>query len=251
MGAASGMAASQASRRRGVAASSETAEGPGAEGWCHLAGPSQPANWAATLCASPSQGVVLKSRQNVAGSPATGWETVVVASGLTTPGQICGILNGKLYVVTDSGTAISVIPLASLPATPTTAVSGLSATLACSLDLGGSGDLILADGADVYAVPAASLAGALPIPKASLTSKGNVGPTATAPGTASIITSVIGTTGVGRPGAWGWRLPAAHASWQPEIRARRAAASGGLPSCKHTLAPLIPQALQTCSMRGR
>ena len=141
------------------------------------------------------QGAVMQHRQNAAGSPVTGWEMVVAASGLTSLGQICGVANGKLYVVTDAGTAIKVISTASLPGTATTAVSGLTRTLGCSFDLGGSGDLIFADGGDVFVVPAASLAGTLPVTKSSLTAVRNAGATATAPGTATVITSVVGTTG--------------------------------------------------------
>lgn len=145
-------------------------------------------------------------RQNVAGSPVTGWEMVVVATGLNSPGQICGVVGGKLYYVSDTNTAIKVVSLASLPGTPATAVSGLTTTLACSFDVGGSGDLIFADGGDVFVVPAASLAGTLPVAKSSLTAVRNAGTTAGAPNSgATVISSVVGTTGECRPAQLGCR----------------------------------------------
>jgi len=74
----------------------------------------------------------------------------------------------------------------------TTVISGLTRTVACTFDTGGSGDLVLGDDADVLVVSAASLAGTLPILRSSLTPKFNVGATGSS---GTTITGLVATTG--------------------------------------------------------
>lgn len=122
---------------------------------------------------------------------ATGWESLVVASGLTSPGQICGISGSTLYLVTGLGTAITAVNTGTGVAT--TAVSGLTATASCAFDAGGSGDLILGDEANILVVPAASLA-SLPVTRGSLSPVFNVGTTSGAPSSATVIMGIAGKT---------------------------------------------------------
>lgn len=106
------------------------------------------------------------------------------------PASACPSANTRSAVAIPSGTV-------------TSAVTGLGVVTACAFDAAGSGDLILADGADVVMAPAASLAGALPLARSALTPLFNVGGTTAKNGTVigTIITSVAGTTTGGASGA--------------------------------------------------
>ena len=70
-----------------------------------------------------------------------GWEYKAIVTGLTTPGQICGIRSGKLFYVSNSNTQISALDLTAL--TSTAAVTGLTLAVGCAMDAAGSGDLIV------------------------------------------------------------------------------------------------------------
>ena len=112
------------------------------------------------------------------------------ASGLTAPGEICGITGTKLYFIQGvganrGGTSIGTIDTTS--AATGTAVTGLTAATACSMDSGGSGDVIVVDGGAILVLPAATV---LPVTRSALTN-----PFTVTLATGQAISSIAGNTG--------------------------------------------------------
>jgi len=152
--------------------------------------------------AATSDGFYVTETTNAAGklllarsayyTSASGWESLVVADGLRAVGQVCGKSGNNVFLITHENTKITAVDVSVSPATVAFAVTGLSTIFACSVDEGGTGDLIFADGADIYVLSASAL-GTM-VDKSSLTPVANVGSTANAPGTATIITSLRGNT---------------------------------------------------------
>ncbi|PRW56116.1 sulfotransferase isoform A [Chlorella sorokiniana] len=128
-------------------------------------------------------------------SSSTGVETLVLARDLTlsgtgVPSQACGEVGGKVYLITDAGTKITSVDITTRAVT--TVITGLTRTVACTFDIGGSGDLVFGDADNVIVAPAASLAGSLPIARSSLTPKFSVGATGA---NSTTITGLAATTG--------------------------------------------------------
>lgn len=86
-----------------------------------------------------------------------GWSSQTVASGLNNPGAICGVTATHVFLLTGKGgtfntqTAVTKISLAD--GTAEDVVTGLTDATACSFDIGGSGDVIVAVGNAVRVLP--------------------------------------------------------------------------------------------------
>lgn len=86
-----------------------------------------------------------------------GWSSLTVASGLSNPGAICGVSGGFLFLLTgkagtfNTQTAVTKVNL--IDGTAADIVTGLTDATACSFDIGGSGDLIVAVGNAVRVLP--------------------------------------------------------------------------------------------------
>jgi hypothetical protein len=105
-----------------------------------------------------SHGAVVKASSATFQTP-SGYSSTLLLTGLDNPGDICGVKDGKLWLLTGSGTTsyggrtkLSTLDLSNRSVVHV--VTGLTGALSCSFDARGNGDVFIGDESNVYRLPA-------------------------------------------------------------------------------------------------